>query len=447
MPGPAEPSRQLHLALFITGVGHHEAAWRHPSTDASRLFTAQHHQALAQTAEAAAFDAVFFADSPSLDEGIEHNALGRLEPILTLASIAAATRRIGLVATASTTYYEPYNLARLFSTLDHLSDGRAGWNIVTTSAAGAAQNFGLVAHPDPDIRYARAAEFLDAAIRLWDSWEDDAVLLDIAAGRYADPSRIHAAGLDGEHLRVGGAFSAARSPQGYPVLVQAGSSNAGRAFASRHAEVVFTAHQELSDAQAFYADVARRAADLGRPPGSPKILPGISPFIADTESAARALERELDELTVPAFGLSQLSKIAGVTFTEDQLDELVPAALFDDAGLVTDNSRSRRQLVAGIVRRERPTVRALLHRLAGGRGHRVVAGTPEQVADTMTEWFTQGAADGFVIMPPTLPGGLDVFVEEVVPLLRARGLFREEYSGTTLRDHLGLPRPANRWLA
>lgn len=444
MPGPAHPPRQLSLALFLTGVGHHEAAWRHPSTDVDQLFTARHHHDLAQQAEAAAFDTIFFADSPSLDDGIEHNALGRLEPLLTLASIAAVTERIGLVATASTTYSEPYNLARQLSALDHLSDGRAGWNIVTTSSGAAAENFGLDTHPTPEERYARASEFVEVATRLWDSWQDDAVLADVASGRYADPSRIHRAGFEGDHLRVGGAFPAARSPQGHPVLVQAGSSNAGRAFASRHAEVVFTAHQQLEDAQLFSADLAARAAALGRPPGSIKVLPGLSAFVADTESAARALERELDELTVPAFGLNQLSKMAGVTFTEDQLDDRVPVGIFDDAGSVTDTTRSRRQVVAGIVRREQPTVRTLLHRLAGGRGHRVVAGTPEQVAETMTTWFTQGAADGFTIMPPTLPGSLTTFVEQVLPLLRARGLVREGYTGTTLREHLGLPRPAGR---
>ena len=379
------PARRLSLNLFIHPAGHHEAAWRHPDTQPERIFTADFYTELARTAEAARFDAVFFADGPVLHDGVEFNSVGRLEPILTLASIAAATTRIGLIATASTTFYDPYNLARLFSTLDHLSNGRAGWNIVTTASEDAARNFGLDSHPDHVERYARAAEFVEVTTRLWDSWEDDAVLIDRASGRYADPAKIHDAAFRGEHLRVEGAFNAARSPQGHPVLVQAGASNEGRAFASRYAEAIFTAHQRLADAQAFYADIKAGAEALGRSRDAVKILPGISPFIASTEDEARALERE------------------------------------------------------------QPTVRGLLHRLAGARGHRVVAGTPEQVADTIEEWFTQGAADGFNVMPPYLPGGLDDFADHVVPILRERGLFRTEYEGTTLRDHLGLARPESRY--
>ncbi|MEN5073370.1 LLM class flavin-dependent oxidoreductase [Isoptericola cucumis] len=440
-------ARTLTLNLFLNHVGHHEAAWRHPSTRPEDLFGPDHYVRLARRAEAAKLDAVFFADGPVLHGGIEHNAVGGLEPILTLATIAAHTERIGLVATASTTYYEPYNLARLFATLDHLSGGRAGWNVVTTASAQASANFGLDAHPDPEVRYARAEEFLQAATRLWDSWEADAVLVDREAGRYADPARIHPAEFAGEHLAVAGAFNAARTPQGRPVLVQAGSSNTGRAFAARWAEAIFTAHQRLEDAQAFYADVKHRALDHGRDPEQVKVLPGISPFLGSTEAEARALEEEYDELTVPAFGLRQLSGQAGVDLTSLDLDAPVPLEIFADAGDVTDNSRSRFQVVAGIVQRERPTLRQLLHRLAGARGHRVVAGTPEQVADTITEWFTSGAADGFNVMPPSLPSGLDAFADHVVPILQARGLFRTEYAGTTLRDHLGLDVPENRYTA
>lgn len=439
------PPRQLSLNLFIHPAGHHEAAWRHPDTQPERIFTADFYTELARTAEAATFDAVFFADGPVLHDGVEFNSVGRLEPLLTLASIAAATERIGLVATASTTFYDPYNLARLFSTLDHLSNGRAGWNIVTTASEDAARNFGLDSHPDHVERYARAAEFVEVVTRLWDSWEDDAVLIDRASGRYADPAKIHDVAFRGKHLRVEGAFNAARSPQGHPVLVQAGASNEGRAFASRYAEAIFTAHQRLADAQAFYADIKAGAEALGRSRDAVKILPGISPFIASTEDEARALEREFNELTVPEYGLRQLEKLTGVRLDHAQLDGPVPAELFADAGDVTDNSRSRLQVVAGIVEREQPTVRGLLHRLAGARGHRVVAGTPEQVADTIEEWFTQGAADGFNVMPPYLPGGLDDFADHVVPILRERGLFRTEYEGTTLRDHLGLERPVSQY--
>ena len=439
------PHRQLNLNLFIHPVGHHEAAWRHPDTEPERIFTAGFYTELAQRAESAHFDAIFFADGPVLGSGVEFNTLGRLEPILTLAAVAAHTQRIGLIATASTTFYDPYNLARLFSTLDHLSNGRAGWNIVTTATADAAANFSLDAHPDTPTRYARAAEFVEVLERLWDSWEDDAIVLDRERGTYVDPRKIHPANFTGEHLQVAGAFNAPRSPQGRPVLIQAGSSDDGRAFASRYAEAIFTAHQQLADAQAFYADIKARATQFGRHADSVKILPGISPFIASTESEAKALEREFNELTVPEYGLRQLAALTGVHLSTDDLDAAVPRELFADAGDVTNNTRSRLQVVAGIVERENPTVRQLLYRLAGARGHRVVAGTPEQIADTIAEWFENGAADGFNVMPPYLPGGFDAFADHVVPVLQARGLFRTEYKGSTLRDHFGLDRPANRY--
>ena len=438
-------TRQLHLNAFIHPAGHHEAAWRHPLTQPDRIYDVDYYRQIARTAEAATFDGIFFADGPALRQSAEFNASGRLEPILLLTAIAAATERIGLIATASTTYYEPYNLARLFSTLDFVSGGRAGWNIVTTSTSLAAANFGLQEHPDPAIRYERAREFVDIAIKLWDSWEDDAILLDRSGGRYADPTKVHPIDFHGRHLEVRGPFTAPRSPQGHPVLVQAGSSNDGRDFAGRYAEAIFTAHQTLDNARAFYRDIRGRARAAGRNPDHVKILPGLSPFIADTEAAAHRLEREFNELTIPEYGLRQLTSLAGVDLSGLELDSQVPLDLFGDAGAVTDNNRSRTQVIAGIVHREKPTVRQLLHRLAGARGHRVFTGTPEQVADTIEEWFTGGAADGFNIMPPHYPGGLEVFTETVVPILRQRGIFRTEYSGVTLRDHLGLPRPGSQY--
>ncbi|WP_433756026.1 LLM class flavin-dependent oxidoreductase [Nocardia sp. CA-135398] len=438
-------TRQLSLNAFIYPSGHHEAAWRHPQSRPDRIYDVAYYQEIGRTAEAAKLDAVFFADGPALRTNVKHNAAAGLEPITLLTAIATATTHLGLIATASTTYYEPYNLARLFSTLDHISGGRAGWNIVTTGTDLAAANFGLDKHPDHATRYARAREFVDAVVALWDSWEDDAILLDQEAGVYADPDKIHPIDFVGEYLSVRGPFNAPRTPQGHPVLVQAGASNDGRAFAGKYAEAIFTAHQRLEDAQAFYADIKAKAAEFGRAAEQIKILPGISPFIGDTEAAAKQLEREFNELTVPEYGLKQLEGIAGESLRHLPLDEPVPLELFSDAGDVTDNERSRRQVVAGIVQRERPTVRGLLHRLAGARGHRVFAGTPEQVADTIEEWFRNGAADGFNVMPPYYPGGLEVFAEQVVPILQRRGLFRTEYTGTTLRDHFGLPRPESRY--
>ncbi|MEU7815635.1 NtaA/DmoA family FMN-dependent monooxygenase [Pseudonocardia sp. NPDC049154] len=358
--------------------------------------------------------------------------------------MAAATERIGLIATASTTYSYPWSLARALGTLDHLSRGRAGWNIVTTAPRAAARNHGLDESPDPATRYQRADEYVDAVLRLWDSWEDDAIRLDRGAGRYVDPAKIHPPRVDGRFVTVEGPLTSPRPPQGYPVLVQAGSSNPGRAFAATYAEAIFTAQQQLEDAQRFFTDIKKRTADAGRDPEHVKILPGISPFIGSTETEAKALEREFNELTSVEFGLIQLEDFAGAKADPAGLDEPVPLELFAGAGNVDDNTWSRRQVVAGIVERERPTLRQLLHRLAGARGHRVVVGTPEQVADAMEEWFVQGAADGFNVMPPYLPGGLETFTGTVVPILRERGLFREGYTGHTLREHLGLPRPGNR---
>ncbi|MEU6131800.1 LLM class flavin-dependent oxidoreductase [Saccharopolyspora sp. NPDC047091] len=435
--------RRLHLNAFILSSGHHEASWRYPHSTPERMFDASFYRSIARTAEDAAFDAIFLADIPKLDDNIEFNAAGRLDPLLVLATIAAATERIGLIATASTGYTYPWSLARSLATLDHLSGGRAGWNIVTTAPPAAARNHGLADSPEPALRYERADEHVAAVLKLWDSWEDDAIRLDRESGRYVDPAKIHPPRVRGEHISVEGPLTSPRPPQGYPVLVQAGASNPGRAFAARYAEAIFAAQQRLEDAQVYYRDVKKRTADAGRDPEHVKILPGISPFIGGTEEEAKRLEQEFNELTVVEYGLIQLEDFAGAKADLADLDEPVSADLFQDAGDVNDNNWSRRQLVAGIVERERPTLRQLLHRLAGARGHRVVTGTPEQVADAMQEWFTSGAADGFNVMPPYLPGGLETFTETVVPILRERGLFREGYEGSTLRDHLGLPRPQN----
>ncbi|MER5297494.1 LLM class flavin-dependent oxidoreductase [Streptomyces pharetrae] len=434
--------RQLRLNLFVYPGGHHEAAWRHPGTDPGRLLDIGFYQELARAAERATFDAVFLADGPSLADNVRYASRFRLEPFTWLAALAAATERIGLIATASTTYTEPYNLARLFASLDHLSGGRAGWNIVTTGAPQAARNFGLDAHPVHAERYDRAHEFVDVVSKLWDSWDDEALIADQRTGVFADTDRIRPIDHEGRHFRVRGPLNTPRGPQGRPVYVQAGSSEDGRAFAARHAEAVFTAHQTLPSAKEFHADIKSRAAALGRDPDRLLVLPGLSPFIGSTEAEARRLQREFDDLTQPEYSLDLLHRLLGVRLTADRLDDPVPRELIETHG--ERGNGSRFQLVLDIVERERPTVRQLLHRLAGARGHQVVAGTPEQIADHIQEWFEHGAADGFNIMPPWLPGGFDLFAEHVVPLLRTRGLFRFAYEGTTLRDHYGLPRPAGR---
>ena len=437
--------RQLTLNLFIYPGGHHEAGWRYRGSEPARSLDIAYYQNLARRAEAAKFDAVFFADGPALVDDVRYGARFRLEPLTWLSAIAAATSHIGLIGTASTTYYEPYNLARLYASLDHISGGRAGWNIVTTSAAAAAQNFGRSEHPVHAERYELAREFVDVVTKLWDSWEDEAVIADPVSGIFADTARIHPIRHEGRHFQVRGPLNVPRSPQGRPVYVQAGSSDDGRAFAAEWAEAIFTAHQTIGSAQAFYADIKRRAASLGRDPNHVKILPGISPFIGSTEAEAARLVEEFNDLIQPAYSLNQLQRMTGLDHTGYDLDGPFPRDLVDDGGEI--GVASRFKVIIDIVDREKPTIRQLIQRLAGARGHWVLAGTPDQIADAIQTWFETGAADGFNIMPPWLTGGFDIFVAEVVPLLRRRGLFRHDYRGRTLRDHLGLPRPASGFAA
>ncbi|MGQ4273886.1 LLM class flavin-dependent oxidoreductase [Terrihabitans sp. B22-R8] len=436
-------SRQLSLNLFVYPGGHHEAGWRYKGSDVKTLLDIGYYQDLARRAEAATFDALFFADGPALADNIRYASRFRVEPITWLSAIAAATSYIGLIATASTTYFEPYNLARLFASLDHISGGRAGWNIVTTSAEKAAHNFGLAEHPVHAERYERGREFVEVITSLWDSWEDDAVLADPASGIYADTSKIHTIDHVGKHFRVRGPLNTPRTPQGRPVYVQAGSSEDGRSFAAQYAEAIFTAHQTIGSAQEFYADIKRRAVALGRRPEHIKVLPGLSPFIGSTEREAQLLEDEFNDLIQPEFSLHQLRQMIGIDLSSFDLDGPFPRHLLDLEGTIA--SASRFQLVVDILNREELTIRQLINRLAGARGHFVKAGTPEQIADHIQDWFENGAADGFNIMPPWLTGGFDAFAEHVVPLLRKRGLFRERYEGTTLRDHFGLPRPQSRF--
>jgi FMN-dependent oxidoreductase (nitrilotriacetate monooxygenase family) len=436
-------SRTLHLNAFLMSSGHHEAAWRLPESDPHADRDVDHWVRLARIAERGALDSLFLADSPSFWHGAEFRPAGQLDPLVLLSVLAGATTHIGLIATASTTYNAPYELARRFASLDHVSGGRAGWNIVTTSDRGAAQNFGLADRPDHADRYARATEFLDVTMKLWDSWDDDAVLADKTSGRFAAPGRIHAIDHEGEYYRVRGPLNVPRSPQGRPLLVQAGSSEDGKDFAARYAEAIFTAQQTIEDAQSFYADLKRRAEQLGRDPDSLKILPGIVPVLGGTAAEAERRAQELEELIVPAYGLEQLGDILEVPIEILELDEQLPGEIA--ATEHVEGARSRAALIVALARRERLTVRQLLGRLGGGRGHWTVVGTPEQVADALETWFREGAADGFNVMGPVLPASLADFVEHVVPILRRRGVFRNEYDGTTLRDHYGLGRPAARY--
>ena len=437
-------NRQLHLNLFIHSRGHHEASWRHPATSPRSLFDIRYYQELAQKAEAGLFDAIFFADQLALQDDIAHGPRTGLEPLSVLSAVAVSTSRIGLISTASTTYTEPFNLARQFASLDHISCGRIGWNIVTSWSALSARNYrnGLLSLA---ARYDRAEEFMSVVLGLWDSWAADALLDDRVSGHYAKADRIRPVDHVGEYYQVAGPLNLPRCPQGRPVLVQAGSSEQGRNFAARYAEAIFTAQLEKRTAQAFYADLKSRVVAAGRKAEQALILPGLSPMIAASETEAQRLSEELGELANPEAGRRRLSgRFGGYDFSHLPLDKPLEPEDFPDPSTV-EAARSRTEVIIDFVRRDKPTLRQLLGMLAGARGHYTVAGTPEQVADLITDWFNDHAADGFNIMPPLLPSMLDVFIDEVIPLLQRRGLFRTAYEGETLRSHYGLAIPQSQF--
>jgi FMN-dependent oxidoreductase (nitrilotriacetate monooxygenase family) len=436
-----EQPRTLHLNAFLMSTGHHEASWRLPGSDPLAATDIGHYINLAKIAERATFDSLFLADSPSLFNDVGRRPSGVIEPLTLLTALATATEQIGLIATASTTYNSPYNLARRFASLDYVSGGRAGWNVVTTATLDAARNFGLEELPSHAERYERAAEFIDVAFKLWDSWEDDAVLGDKESGVWGDRTKIHPPEHRGRHFSVHGALNIPRSPQGYPLIVQAGSSEDGRGLAARYAEAVFTAQQTLEEAQAFYSDLKARTRQLGRDPDTIKILPGIVPVIGSTEEEARHADEELESLIVPEHAQRRLAATLRVSVEALPLDSQLPENLPAEDEI--EGAKSRYTLIVDLARRENLTVRQLIARLGGGRGHRTFTGTPEQVADAIEDWFSRGAADGFNIMPPSLPTSLELFAEHVVPILRKRSLFHHEYQGRTLRDHYALPRPEN----
>ncbi|MFT5390643.1 MAG: FMN-dependent oxidoreductase (nitrilotriacetate monooxygenase family) [Gammaproteobacteria bacterium] len=433
----------MHLNLFIHSRGHHEASWRHRDASTKPLTDISYFQDLAHRAEAGLFDSLFLADQLALGEDISSAPRTWLEPLTVLGALAVSTKRIGLIATASTTYTEPYNLARQFASLDHMSGGRVGWNIVTSWSVAAASNYGDEAQVSHAERYERAEEFMQVANGLWNSWADDTITDDRENGRYARDGRIHAINHAGPHYQVAGPLNVPRCPQGHPVLVQAGSSATGRAFAARHAEAIFTAHLEKATAQEFYVDIKARLRAIGRQANQALVLPGLSPMIASTETEAKKMAQDLNELADPETGRKRLSgRFGGHDFSHLPLDRPLTPEDFPDPKTV-EAARSRAEVIVGLVRREQPTLRQLLATLAGARGHFTVAGTPEQIADLMEDWFKDSAADGFNIMPPILPSMLDAFISEVIPLLQRRGLFRTAYEGNTLREHYGLDRPGD----
>lgn len=434
-------NRKLHLNLNILNSGFYGSAWRAPGSDPYAAFDVQHYVRSAQIAERGLFDAIFLADTPALKDNPTYRPYQALEPTIILATIAAVTQHIGLIATISTSYNEPYNIARRFATLDHASGGRVGVNLVTTADEEASWNFGLpqlLAHRE---RYKRAEEFAEVLKLLWDSWEDDAYVGDQRAARFVDVSRVHRADHEGKFFSVRGPLNLPRGPQGHPVVVQAGGSDDGRNLAALHADVVFSVAQTLEDGVSFARDIRRRARQAARRDEDVVILPGLATVIGGTEDEALKRQQELWDLVPVEYSLGRLADQLGIAPNVLQLDKPLPENLSQPA----DRNHTMYEAAVSLARRDDLTVRQLIQRLGGGTGHRIVAGTPEQIANTIEEWFRAGAADGFNLMPDVLPHGAEAFVEHVVPVLQKRGLFRTQYEGDTLRSRFGLKRPASRF--
>ncbi len=440
------PRRQMRIGLSLRYLGYHAAAWRHPDVPPGGASDYQYFLNSARIAERGKLDMIFFADGIGIRGRDEppgslcrsaQNA--ELEPLTLLAALAPMTKHIGLVATASTTYNEPFHIARKYASIDHISGGRAAWNIVTSWSDAEAKNFSREKHLDYDTRYERAKEFVEVVTGLWDSWEADAFPHDKASGIFFDPDKLHALNHRGKHFQVRGPLSSRRTPQGRPVLVQAGASEPGRDIAAAYAEVVYAASQDIGPARAYYADLKSRMPAYGRDPDSMKIMPGITPIIGRTNAEAQAKYEALQSLIDPLLGLSYIYAQFG-DLSAYPIDGPVPEP--------TDPMvRSMAKGLLDMARSQNLTIRQLYLIVAAGFGGRVIVGSVKEIADDMEEWFTTGAADGFNICPTHLPGGGEDFVDMVVPELQRRGLFRTEYAGTTLRQNLGLAEPENRYTA
>lgn len=432
-------NRQMHLGVFVLGTGNHIAGWRYPGA-ADSFQSLPVIQEIARIAERGKFDLLFLGDSLAASVTDHPSFTARFEPITMLAALAATTTHLGLGATSSTTYGEPYSVARAFASLDHLSGGRAAWNAVTTSGARAAANFGRE-HPRHAARYEVAEEFVDVVRGLWDCWEDGAIIADRETGQYIDPAKVRELNHKGEFFQVKGPLNIGRCPQGQPIILQAGSSEPGLALAARTADVVFSVVQDLEEARLAYRALKDLLPKYGRLESDIAILPGVMPVIGATEAEAREKLNTLQGFVTESNAATLLSQRLGVDVSHFPMDELVP-----DLPL-PDSSHGFARTMLAKARRERMTWRDLHNLTGAARGHWVICGTPTQIADTLELWFREKAADGFNILPPYFPGAFDDFVDQVVPILQARGLFRRDYSGTMLRDHLGLARPANRLFA
>ncbi|QGQ45885.1 LLM class flavin-dependent oxidoreductase [Metabacillus sediminilitoris] len=437
--------RKMHLNLFLASMGHHEASWRYPDAPTEHLFNFTYYKELVKKAEQAKMDSIFLADRTSTSsKSVKYGALTPFEPTTLLSALAVVTEKIGLIGTVSTSFNEPYNVARRFSSLDFLSNGRAGWNIITSGTDSEAQNFNLDKIPDHALRYKRAKEFLDVSIKLWDSWEDDAVILNKESGIFADSRKVHEINHKGEFFKVRGPLNISSSPQKRPVLVQAGTSENGKEFAATYAEAIFTAQQTFADAKAFYNKVKERVKKNGRNPDQVKILPGICPIIGETKEEVIETESKLQELMNFDHSLMQLSNRIGTDLTSAKLDEPLPELPVIEE---IQGHKSRTELIIELAQRENLTLKQLLIRLAGGRGHYTIVGTPQKIADELEYWFLNGAADGFNIMPQIMNPDFDLFIRLVIPELQKRGLFRTEYTGNTLREHYGLAIPDNQFMS
>ena len=441
-------SPMMKLGLFIQGGGHHVAAWRHPSVpqDASQSFA--HHAQIARLGEKGLFDMIFFADSlvsfgpDDINAWKRSQAVSRIEPMTMLGALSAITTHIGLVATMSTSFIEPYYVARQFASLDKISGGRAGWNLVTSAAPSEPHNFSRSTHAPAAERYARAGEFADVVLGLWNTWEDDAFIEDRKSGLYFDETKMHYLRHAGEYFSVRGPINVRRSLQGHPVMVQAGQSEAGRELAARTTEVIFGVQQQIEPARAFRADIFARAAKYGRSASSIKIMPGVMPFVGASAAEAKEKFNELQNLIHPELGIRVLSEIFG-----EDLSKYDPDGPLPEAPKLKSGQEGRQKVVVDMAAHDNMSIRQVYQRVAGARAHRIIHGTPKMIADDLEEWFTTGAADGFNIMPPMFPAGLKDFVSKVVPELQRRGLFRKAYEGKTLRENLGLPFPANRYVS
>jgi FMN-dependent oxidoreductase (nitrilotriacetate monooxygenase family) len=427
-------TRQMHLGLFILGTGSHIAGWRYPGAMTSFQDMPSIVE-IGRIAERGTFDLIFMGDNLYADPQSHPSYTLRLEPLTMLSALAMTTTHVGLGATASTTYGDPFTVARAFASLDHISNGRAAWNAVTTANATSAANFGRT-HPDHSERYAIAEEFVSVVRRLWDCWDDDAIVADRATGVYIDPAKVRELGHDGTYFAVRGPLNIGRSPQGQPVVLQAGGSAPGLRLAARTADVVFSVVQDFDEARTQYAAFKALLTEYGRAPSDVTVLPGVMPVVGRTDREALDILHTLQSFVDSTNALAMLSDRLGTDMSAYDLDGPIPDIALPD----TYHSFARAML--GKARRENMTLRDLYNLTAAARGHWVLCGSADRVADTLEHWFRDGAADGFNIMPPYFPDGFDAFVDHVVPRLRARGLFRTEYAGTTLRDHLGLQRPA-----